>query len=992
MKTLHVISHTHWDREWYLTFQQFRLKLVHLVDKLLDILATDPDFKYFMLDGQTIVLDDYLLMRPEMEEVLREHIQIGRILVGPWHILPDMFLVSPEAHIRNLLEGARTARKFGPKMPIGYIPDPFGHPGQVPQILKGFGIDAAALWRGLSDQPAELWWESPDGSKVLLAYLRDSYSNGANLPLHDSELFTEQIEIAGNSLSAHSALNEHLIMLGTDHMEPSPYTSSSIACANANLPDTRVIHSTLPAYIESIKTQIEQLELTIPTVCGELRACDHSNLLPGVLSTRMWIKQRNHYSQNLLEKWAEPFSVFAQAMNPNDTLNTNQDHFSIDVLSSKRIRNVAPIIRQAWRLLMENHPHDSICGCSIDQVHDEMKPRFDQVDQIGEEITRQALQAISLAIDTRSEDAFSSIVIFNPQDNPRCDVIEVDLQIPEEITRFELITEDKKVIPYEFLGASNEELANVVLEKNNLRDTIGTITEGRVAGAAITRVKVTRQKETVTIDAILDDKGHPNIPEWRQAEEDIARYEADLSVTQFHVIAHTPHESRIRFVSTEIPPMGWRTIWACALAVVDSIHAKNVSPLLKPFLPLILRSVQSEFGVKIINIFNTGDKGKPPFIIQNEHFIVEVSKVDGTLTITDKHTKTIYKGLNRFVDGGEAGDEYNYSPPTSDTLHSPRLISQRVNRHKLVQTLEIEYGLKVPSQLSDDRKRRSTKMVDISVTSHVSLIPGGERIDIHTEVDNTVKDHRLRVHFPAPFGVHAADHDGHFEVIRRSIGVPEKGSNWVEDPRPEVPQRAFTDISNGEIGLMIANRGLPEVEVIKLDGGDHTEIALTLLRCVGWLSRDDMPIRQGHAGPGFETPGGQMPGKWGFDYSIIPHKGDWEEANQLAYSFETPLRAVTTAIHPGELSVKGSFISHSPEEFVISAVKESEDGKGWILRGYNLSPETIQLDLKLLRKFKTILQVNLAEEPLATLNSGDDGIISISVAGHEVISFMFLPQ
>ena len=314
MKTLHVISHTHWDREWYLTFQQFRLKLVHLIDKLLDILAEDPNFRYFMLDGQTIVLDDYLQIRPEMEKVLRQHIQDGRILIGPWHILPDMFLVSPEAHIRNLLEGACTARKFGPKMPIGYIPDPFGHPGQIPKILRGFGIEVAALWRGVSDLPAELWWESPDGSKVLLAYLRDSYSNGANLPVHNSEQFTQLISAARDSLAAHSAVNDYLIMLGTDHMEPSPYTSSMIAYANEQLSDTQVIHSTLPDYIQSISGQISNLEKSLPTIQGELRACDHSHLLPGVLSTRMWIKQLNHRSQTLLEKWAEPFSIFAENM------------------------------------------------------------------------------------------------------------------------------------------------------------------------------------------------------------------------------------------------------------------------------------------------------------------------------------------------------------------------------------------------------------------------------------------------------------------------------------------------------------------------------------------------------------------------------------------------------------------------------------------------------------------------------------------------------
>ena len=154
MRTLHVISHTHWDREWYQTFQQFRLRLIRLVDGLLDLLEKDPDFKYFMLDGQTIALEDYLSMRPEQEAVLREHIQKGRILIGPWHILPDMFLVGPEAHIRNLLQGDQTARRFGPKMMVGYIPDPFGHPGQVPQILQGFGIESnAARRQGQASEP-----------------------------------------------------------------------------------------------------------------------------------------------------------------------------------------------------------------------------------------------------------------------------------------------------------------------------------------------------------------------------------------------------------------------------------------------------------------------------------------------------------------------------------------------------------------------------------------------------------------------------------------------------------------------------------------------------------------------------------------------------------------------------------------------------------------------------------------------------------------------
>jgi mannosylglycerate hydrolase len=982
MHKIHVVSHTHWDREWYLTFQQFRLKLVHLIDKLLDILDQDPGFKYFMLDGQTIVLDDYLFMRPEMESLLRGYIQNGRILIGPWHILPDMFLVSPEAHVRNLLQGARTARRFGPKMPIGYIPDPFGHPGQVPQILKGFGINAVALWRGVGDLPAELWWQSPDGSQVLLAYLRDSYSNGANLPVHDPELFTEQIAIAGSSLAAHSAVEDHLVMLGTDHMEPSPRSSASIACANANLPDTRVIHSTLPGFIESIKARIERSEQAIPAVCGELRACDRSHLLPGVLSTRMWIKQRNHHSQTLLEKWAEPFSVFAENMTPRPGKLTTPAE-----IASNRIQNVAPILRQAWRLLMENHPHDSICGCSIDQVHDEMKPRFDQVDQISEEITLQALQAISRAVDTRADDAFSSIVLFNPHGTPCRDIVEVALNIPETVPAFELLDGDKTVIPYEFIGASNRELANLVLGKNSLRDTIGAITEGRVAGAAITQVKVTRDGDTVTIDAVLDERGQPNIPAWRQAEENIARYEADPGVNHFHVLAHSPRTSRIRFVGPEIQALGWNTVRVRAVAAPAPTPPAAISPLLKPFLPLALRFAQSGLGEKLLAKLNAGDETRPPFVIQNENFTIEASPSDGTLTVTDKRTNATFNGLNRFVDGGDAGDEYNYSPPDDDPFLTPKLVSLKVFRHRLVQTLEIEYALKVPAQLAPDRKSRSQELVTIPIHSRVSLIPGGGRIDIHTEVENIAKDHRLRVHFPAPISVREADYDGHFEVVRRPLGVPPKGENWVEDPRPEVPQRAFTDVSNGEIGLTIANRGLPEVEAF--NNGEHTEIALTLLRCVGWLSRDNMPVRQGHAGPGFETPGGQMPGKWHFDYAIIPHKGNWREAYQQAYAFQTTLRTIETGIHPGEIPARGAFISPLPNEFVVSAIKATDNGKGWLVRGCNISSETIRFHLKTLRRFPHAALVDLAEEEISPLLIADDGSVAISAAGHKIVSMMF---
>jgi alpha-mannosidase len=285
---------------------------------------------------------------------------------------------------------------------------------------------------------------------------------------------------------------------------------------------------------------------------------------------------------------------------------------------------------------------------------------------------------------------------------------------------------------------------------------------------------------------------------------------------------------------------------------------------------------------------------------------------------------------------------------------------------------------------------RIAKKVGISIVSRVSLAPGIPRIDIHTEINNQAEDHRLRVNFSAPFVVDQADYDGHFEIVHRTLDIPKKGKTWVEDPRPEVPQRAFVDISNGEAGLMLANRGLPEVEVLRTPSG--TEIALTLLRCVGWLSRDDLPVRPGHAGPGFETPGGQMPGKWVFDYALIPHPGDWQAVYPQAYAFEAPLRAMGAKLQHGKLPPQGSFISHSPAEFVISALKETEDGRGWILRGYNITEKPVEVTLKPLWAFGQAARINLAEEFLETLSPEEDGSVHLSVGGYEVATVRFMPS
>ncbi|MCJ7677479.1 MAG: hypothetical protein MUO35_07140 [Anaerolineales bacterium] len=324
-------------------------------------------------------------------------------------MLPDEFLISPEALVRNLLAGQSECAGFAARMDVGYIPDPFGHIGQMPQILRGFGIDTAAFRRGLDDQPCELWWEAPDGSRLLTAYLRDGYDNAARLPTAP-EAFTAAIAALRDWPTPHCATSQRLLLNGTDHQEPQ--TEIPALAAEAWTGPDRLLLSTLPAYLDGVRSEVAA-GLEPPVVLGELRSPKRHHLLPAVLSSRTWIKQRNHACETLLERWVEPFSAWAELLageRPDHSVFTGH-------LETPRIRRVQPIVRHAWRLLLQCQPHDSICGCSIDAVPAEMRARFDQVEQIGEELTRQSLQVLADEVDTESSappGASAALLVFNP--------------------------------------------------------------------------------------------------------------------------------------------------------------------------------------------------------------------------------------------------------------------------------------------------------------------------------------------------------------------------------------------------------------------------------------------------------------------------------------------------------------------------------------------------------------------------------------------------
>jgi hypothetical protein len=397
-RPVRVIPHTHWDREWYASFQTFRMKLVDLVDELLDLLERDPAYAHFQLDGQMAAVDDYLEIRPENTERLRALATAGRVSMGPWYALPDEFLVSGETLVRNLQMGFARATEFGGAMPVGYLPDMFGHVAQMPQILRSFGLEHTVVWRGVPravDKDA-FSWEAPDGSTIRAEYLPDGYGHGAHLP-DDAKDFLDRIR-AFEGEHGDRLAGPILWMNGTDHLAPQPWLGRVVAEANdlGDGYDIRV--SSLADYLAEASAQ----DSSLPHWRGELRSGARANLLMGVASNRVDVKQAAARAERGLERLAEPLSAFFL---PAD-------------------RWPERLLDEAWTAMARNSAHDSICACSIDEVCDAVLHRFNEATGISEGLTERALDALAGSL------ASAGAVVFNPSARRRSGLVR--LRLPGE--------------------------------------------------------------------------------------------------------------------------------------------------------------------------------------------------------------------------------------------------------------------------------------------------------------------------------------------------------------------------------------------------------------------------------------------------------------------------------------------------------------------------------------------------------------------------------
>ena len=891
--SIHVISETHWDRTWYLPFQRFRWHLVEFMDRLIRLMEKDPLYKHFLLDGQTVVLEDYLQIRPEMRGRIETLVAAGRLMVGPLYVLPDEFLEGEEAWVRNYLIGTSDAKSFGRSMKVAYLPDPFGHIAQMPQIVRGFDMDCAIFWRGFGDEGDrlgnEFHWVAPDGSKVLALWQRTSYANLRSLGLPgltadifdnlkvDQDLAVREIRKETEKLLPHSRTNVIALWNGVDHQYAQPELAKLLDYARKELPEWTIRHSTPEMLIAEIRRRARRL----PAFSGEINRGKFDIILPGVYSTRMYLKQRNHYCETQLVRYAEPLSALAKF------LGRGTDH--------------AGFLRHAWRTLLKNHPHDDICGCSIDHVHRDMMDRFNEVEQLVDVVTREAATDLANAVDTTADRGLP-FVAFNPTLSRRQEVA---------VAKF-------------WVGAGN--YRNI--KPLRLVDSLGK------AVPFVVRSKVNKQK--IGLVKFLDGV-----------------------------------ELEIAFAA-DVPPVGTQLLFL-ATGGDDT----------------------------------TGDLTITSRGARNKHLALHIAD-DGTIRLKHVRTGRTYTGLHFFEDTEDAGGEYDYSPLRKSetfTTKGKKANVRLVRANALEATFRITHRMRVPESLNETRTARSRRRTTLRNVSDVTLFANARVLRFETTVENTAKDHRLRAWFPAGIRCDVHRVREHFDVLARPNDKP-RGRGWVQPPVPTSHQKDFVDLSDGRSGLCLVNEGLPEYEVT---GRTQRGLALTLLRGVGWLSRNDLLTRDGYAGPPIETPEAQCLGTHTFRYALAPH-GRADEATLAALASEVlaPIIVVEAkndrssvehgADHEtfddipirelpkeGPIGPRQAFLEDASGKLVLTALKESERRGTLIARFVNVTSKSVRAQIQFGFRAKAAWRTNLAEKREKRLTVRRE-TVAVSVRAKEIVT------
>ncbi|WP_328939682.1 alpha-mannosidase [Streptomyces tauricus] len=714
------VPHFHWDREWYEPFQVFRHRLVTALDTVLATAEANPDFR-FTVDGQMAAVEDYLEMRPENRDRVAALVGEGRLAIGPWLILLDEFLCSGETIVRNLRMGWAAAARLGGAMPIGYLPDMFGHVAQMPQILARAGIEHAALWRGVpgSVEGHAFRWRAPDGSEVRTEFLFDGYDNGLDVLLVPDRIGRALGDYA-EMTAGRWGTDPVLAMAGTDHNAPDPHLAAWLRQASGE--GRAITMATLDEYLrEHVRDEVPAV------VTGELRSHVRGNILPGVLSVRLGLKQRMAVAERTVDH--------AERMN---------------ALWSRR--DDSPFLTLAWHKIIESTAHDSVVGSGTDETCDQVAARLAEAAQTARAVRDTALTEPAGLVPSDGH------LVANPLPFERTALVEVDVAAPPAGTRLVATAADGSAHPVQLVSEAPTVLSDEHMDASQLERVLRRIHRRELFGRLIDHYDLSPGSLVFHLAEVPS--GGP----------------FDLLILRKEVAA-----------AAAAHPGEWRVLTleearATALVPVRVPASGLASFRVEP------RETPAAAPASYAPSTATGTATATDRTLSNG--LVEVTVgADGTLDIAGADG-TVLRGVGRLVDGGDRGDSYNYAPPAHDVLvQDPAEVTvDVVEDGPLRSRLRVTRVYAWPVALSGDRDLRDGRTVPTPVETLVEVRAAEPFVRVSTSFLNQSADHRLRFHVPLPEPVTTSSSAGQFAVTER--GLTAEGG-WGEYPLPTFPASTF---------------------------------------------------------------------------------------------------------------------------------------------------------------------------------------------------------
>ena len=907
--TVHIISHSHWDREWYQSFESHRMKLIELVDNILDKAENDPEFGGFFLDGQVIAIDDYLEIRPEKRAQVEKCIREGKVQTGPWYILQDEFLTSGEACVRNLQVGMQEAEQYGAVGNVGYFPDAFGNAGQMPQVLKQAGMDAVVFGRGVKpigpnnevtggqyeSTYSEMMWASPDGTKLPGILFANWYNNGVEIPVDEAEAkvyWDKKLADARKFAATHQLL----MMNGCDHQPLQKNITEAIRVARKLYPDVEFIHSDFKKYVEAMEKEISE---NFSTVKGELTSqeTDGRWTLANTASSWIGLKQDNRAGETALERKAEPAAAMADVMGkayPEDQM------------------------IYSWKKLMQNHPHDSICGCSVDEGNEEMKPRFAKSRQVADASYDESVEYLTNKVNTAAlpgDGEKIPFVVWNTSGETKSQVVEKELHLFRDYNLF--------------VWDGYEAAEKVELPAMVLRDADGNVVPAKIADAGV---------------AFGYDLPDDRFRQPYMAKKVLVTFEA------------------------EVPALGYRTYY--------------------------LETAEQAQDVDVVS----ADEN----VLENDAVKVVVN-ADGSYNLLDKKTGRMYENLGFYEDTGDMGNEYIYIQDSGKQVVSTKGMKAEIScveKNAFRTVVEICHKMMVPSGMGEELLRqremcidpymrvanRSSELVEMDVKTVLTLEKSAKGLRVATTICNQAKDHRVRVILPTGLDTSMHMADSAFEVVRRNNRHNDTWTNPCGCER----QQCFVAMEDAKGGLLVANRGLYEYEILEDQGN---AVAVTLLRCVAEM---------GDWGY-FPTPKAQQIGTFCLEFEVVPFAaGETGDAFREGYAFQEDLTVeqagleraflrkpgqVKPELVEGELPLKMSFLAFEGDGIHMTAFKKGQKKDDLFVRFVNNMEHEEVLSFKKEDWMKEVYRSNVIEEKGDLMIPDKDGVYHVALREFEIATF-----